>query len=194
MTTKLPRRKVLRNIGIGAASLSAVSGSAAAKKDRDKSKSPDDSPKDSNEDDDPEITPEYVTNWTSEWSPYTIQEDDTSILKSKWDVITPTLASYHRFDALVEASKVKRPQMVGTNIGSGSVKKNWEYTENTALGVPAYHFKAKMWVVQPTGSQLYLDSRVEPKTTGTIEGRTGCYDDPTTSLAEVWSRAYLTVE
>ncbi|MDS0241397.1 MULTISPECIES: hypothetical protein [unclassified Haloferax] len=197
MKKDLPRREMIRKIGISAVSLSAISGTAAAEKSDSQTQNGTSTPaptKGGEPDDGHEVTPQLVTNWTSEWSPYEVNESDTSILKSRWNVISPTIASYHRFDALVEASMAERPEMVSSNIGAGAVKKNWVYTEDTALGVPAYHFKAKMLVAQPTGSELYLDSRVKTERTGQVEARTGCYFDPATNLAESWSRAYLTVE
>jgi hypothetical protein len=189
MKEESSRRKLLKNIGVSGLSVSALSGISSAEKKSNNGKG------NSDEDDEPVVSPDLVTNWTSEWSPYTINLGDESILKSRWDVNTgATGVAYHRFDALVEASKVKPPQMVSTNIGGSKVFKDWEYTQDTALGVPAYHFKAKMWVAQPTGSTIYLDSRVEPTTTGDVEARSGCYFDPSTSLGEVWSVAYLNVE
>jgi hypothetical protein len=173
------RRNVLNSIGVTALSASALSGLSSA------DENPSGNQDSSDDDSGPVVSPDVVTNWTSEWSPYTVTKGEDSILKSRWDVnTTATAVAYHRFDALVEASKVKQPEMVSTNIGLSKVIKDWEYTQDTAIGVPAYHFKAKMWIAQPFGSQIYLDSRVEPTTEGEVEARSGCYFDPSTSIAE----------
>lgn len=185
----LSRRSVLH--GLGAASVGIVGiGTARAE------------PTESNEtgvgtpdpSDGGDVEPQFLSGYSSSFSPYTVDVYDSSILESRWDVITPTIATYHRFDVLVEASKVYQPQPVASNFSSSDVEKNFEYTEDTALGVPAYHFKAIKLVAAPFGATIMLDTEVTPYSTGEVEAQTGVYQDPVYAISSGWAGAILDVE
>lgn len=177
----LSRRSVLKAIGIGTAATTAVGGIAAAK---DKKEKPEPA--------EPTIEPEYLTNWSTVWSPQTINLGGTSILQSRWGVATPSIPAYHRFDVVVDASRVEKPRLVATDFTASDIKKNWEYTSyDQRINGPAYHFLAKKWIYAPFGSDLYLDSKIKPTYRGTVEAQSGAYYDPVTNIAAAWSRGYL---
>lgn len=141
---------------------------------------------------DPVVRPQFITDISSRWSPQTIDLGNHSILESSWDVDTG-LITIHRYDALVEAAKVSRPEYVATNLNTSQIEKNWIYESDSALGVPAYHFKAVATVTTP-GRTIYVDSKVVPNERSRILAYTGVYFDPLYAIREDWVGAYLDVE
>lgn len=140
------------------------------------------------------VEPQYLSTYTSSFSPYTVGTYEDSILESRWEVITPTIATYHRFDVLVEAANVYQPEPVASNFSSNDVEKNFVYEYDTALGVPAYHFKAIKFVAAPGGTTIMLDTKVTPYNTGEVEAQTGVYQDPVYAISSGWAGAILNVE
>lgn len=189
LMTERTRRNLLKIIGTGVAS-SGIVGVAAGQSDENTSEDGETSPSG------PSVEPEALNDWSVRWSPQTIDNGDHSTLKSTWQVTTsPNSPAYHRFDTVVDATMVKQPEVVATDFSDDNIKKDWEYVEDDdRLGGPAYHFKAKKYFYNPIGTELYLDSKIEPTDKGRVEAQSGAYFDPLTNLLGAWSTAYLDVE
>ena len=178
-----PRRQFVKDIGIGVASLTALGTTATKTVDAE-------SNTDGKTAEETDVEPQLVTNATTKWDPYSVQDGQTAMLSSTWNVTTPTLCDHYRFDILVDWNYVWKPEWVATNFSTGDIKKNWEYKQSAQPldGAPAYHFKAVSWICAPLGTQLYVDSRVETCCEGKCTALTGSYQWPGD-----WSGAKLTV-
>lgn len=176
------RRSLLKSIGLGAASLTIATPGAATGSEN----------VEQEDKTDIEVEPDAITNASTRWSPQTISLGNDSILESTWEVSTVAY-TVHRYDILVETDHTTSPEFVATNLNPNQIEKDWIYEPSTALGVPGYHFKAIAGVTVP-GQTIYVDSKVEPHSTGRILAYTGTYSDPVYSLTEDWTGAYLDVE
>jgi hypothetical protein len=163
---KISRRKIIRDIGIGTMSITALgSGSVAAE----------------NRSDDPaedgDVEPEAITNATTRWDPFEVNAGNSSTLNSTWSV-TECCYSNYSFDILVDAELVSRPRWVATNLSTGSIDKNWVYESNVnenGINGPAYVFKATERIFSPFGTEIYVDSVVDTYAAGECTSLTGSY-------------------
>ena len=181
---EVTRRKVVRDIGVGALSVTALGTGSVAASDQDGQTS--------ESDDGPTVGTEAITNATTKWDPYTVQAGSESTLQSTWS-LTACCWSLFSFDILLEADYVYEPELVATNISTGSIVKDWVYESNvneSGIDGPAWVFKAKERIFAPFGTQIYVDSIVDTYSSGTTLALTGSYG----VVNKDFSGAELTIE
>lgn len=190
MTGRSTRRSVVRNIGLGAASLSVLGAGTSMAKSSPSEEENTTADTSGGLEDEPIAQPDAMINATTSFSPYDISLSETSILQSRWQfqTVPPIPGNYYQIDILVNAQNIWQPETVAENVGSNDITKDWEYRSSSPVG-PAYHWQAKIWVADVLGASAYVDAEIDPSARGRVEAKTGTFWP-----WQSWSTAYLDIE
>ena len=165
------RRSVIKSLGSGIITSSAVLGSIgsaqASKQSGNKGKRQ--SERGPEDDSDDEVGTQAMTGASASLDPYVIKDDDGhSILTAEWDYYSasPT-GNFYQLDVYVESGKsIEKPETVSKSgtIEEGDIVTDWGYTSNTPSGFDgtyAYHWRADIYINDFGGTSNQIEVRLD---------------------------------